>query len=118
MEVKLIEIRDRMTFIAAMAVKLTSRDEAERYLLRRAGYAEKQIVPGSTCEPYVLLTRLDGGTQCEFDPYAWGNRTWAAVHLWLIARWSVVESGCVADVEHILGKTDEPKVSERLTASI
>lgn len=43
MTVKLIEIRDRGTFIAAMAIKLFARDEAERFLLGRAGYAKEQI---------------------------------------------------------------------------
>lgn len=43
MDIKLLEIRDRGTFMPTMAIRLRSRDEAELFLLRRAGYGEEQI---------------------------------------------------------------------------
>lgn len=38
MESKIIEIRDSGTFIPALAVRLGSSDERERYLLARSGF--------------------------------------------------------------------------------
>jgi hypothetical protein len=129
-EVKLIEIRDRATFIPAIAVALTvenadirneqdiARENAEVYLLRRAGYSRERIWEG-TSQPYILLTRLNGdGSPAHYDAYSWENRTWNAVRQWLDANWSHVKSGDVVDVEYILGLTDEPKASERLTTSL
>lgn len=43
MEVKLLEIRDRNTFIATMAVRLFGRTAREVFLLRRAGYSREQV---------------------------------------------------------------------------
>jgi hypothetical protein len=34
-------------------------------------------------------------------------------HVWLLERFEQIESGAVVDVEHILGETPAPKVSER-----
>lgn len=126
MEVKLIEIRDYATFIPAIAIALVLGDanrivedshemherEAEKYLLRRAGYSDIRIV-SSTDEPYILLTNLNGGTQAHYDEYAWPNRTMRVVHHYLIHNWLKVRSGDVVDVEFINGGTTEPKNSER-----
>ena len=61
MIVKLIEIRDRATFIPAMTILLRNRDEAEFWLLRRAGYSAEAIGGrAGDVEPYVLLVKLDG----------------------------------------------------------
>ena len=38
MNVKLLEIRDRATFIPAIAIQLGSRSEEERWLLSRSGH--------------------------------------------------------------------------------
>jgi hypothetical protein len=113
MEIKLIEIRDRATFIPAVAIKLYARTEEELWLLRRAGYLESQVL-SDAIQPYILLTRLDGG-RCEYDPYNWDNRSWRWTHLHLLEKWDEIESGDVVDVEFILGETRQPKVSERLT---
>lgn len=112
MIIKLVEIRDRATFIPAIAIRLTFRNERERYLLRRAGYASEQIVPDSAMEPYILLSKLDG-VRAEYDPYNWGNRTMATAHAHLIQAWDSIASGDVIDVQFILGETQTPKVSEQ-----
>lgn len=126
MEVKLIEIRDRATFIPAIAVALTVQDEAiggegenerytsERYLLERAGYSETAI-HFSAANPYILFTKLDGGSEAHYDPYSWRSRTMSAAHSYLQEHWREVRSGQVIDVEHILGERPEPKQSERIT---
>lgn len=134
MEVKLIEIRDRNTFLPALAVSLDittdpehwvtghealareeARMERERYLLRRCGYSRERIEPG-TSEPYVVLTPLRAdGSPCRYDEYGWGDRTYQITHQWLLNNWSTVCSGDVVDVEFILGEAQEPKQSEQIT---
>jgi len=122
-EVKLIEIRDRGTFIPAIAIRVepypepypgttqlmtSTKDliaEAESYLLRRAGY--------SSGLPCVLFTRLDCDGPINFESYDWGDRTYQTIHNHLEMNWGLVISGDVLDVEFLLKETTEPKVSER-----
>jgi hypothetical protein len=112
MEVKLLEVRDRMTFVPMLALKPVPHNEEERYLLARAGYGRS---PDDQSE-YVLLARLDGG-ELHYDSCAWHNqRTCGTIHRWLQGHWAEVQSGDVVDVEFILGETSTPKVSERTTA--
>jgi len=116
MQTKLVEVRDRATFIACIAIKLggdTNPDE--RYLLRRAGYSCEQLDGAEGYEPYVLLTTLDGGRYCYYDPFDWGNRTLQTAHRWLIENWDLFISGSVLDVEFVLGEKPNPKLSERHT---
>ena len=115
MIVKAIEIRDRGTFIPALAVKMVpARDvyehEPERYLLRRAGYG--------FVNPCVVLCRMDangGPRNASYDPYGWGveDRTFQVAHLYITDHFDELESGAVVDVEFILKETTEPKKSER-----
>lgn len=130
---KLFEIRDRATFIPVIATRLLVRtrahwhgvdpqrdsqfnvdDESEQYLLRRAGYGE-QITDRSEL-PYIFVARLAGGAPATYDPYDWANRTMTTAHQHMIDHWDDLVSGQVIDVEHILGETEQPKVSERLTS--
>ena len=111
LKVKLFEIRDRLTFIPAIAVKLTYSDAAERFLLRRVGYEEAAIADSAT-PPYILLSKLDGG-RAEYDPFAWGSRTMNEAHRYIQLNWQILESGAVIDVEYILGESRFPKLSER-----
>ena len=112
MTVKLIEIRDRATFIPAMAIHLRNRTPREFYLLRRAGYSAEQIgCREGDYEPYVVLVKLDG-CQAEYDPYAWGTRTMTGAHAHLLANWDSVSSGDVVDVEFLTGERPTPRESE------
>jgi hypothetical protein len=126
---KALEIRDHGTFIPALAVDMNPRppypkdgtmteDEfrvsveastAQRYLLRRCGYA---------CDgrPNVIVTRLDGNGQATNDPYAWGGRTWPVAHKYIIENWENLRDGDVVDVSFILGETRTSKVSEAANA--
>lgn len=106
MKAKALEIRDKATFIPALAVDMNPANDAQRYLLRRCGYP---------CDgaPNVIVTRLDGNGKATNDPYEWGGRTWPVAHLWIIQNWHSIEDGAVVDVEFILGETKAPKVSER-----
>lgn len=110
LNVKLFEIRDRGTFIPALAILMCPEGlpEAERWLLRRAGYA-----PDSNL---VLLTRLtDKDGTATYDPYCWhGSRTMGYAHLFVTEHWADLESGAIIDVEFILKERSSPKESERL----
>lgn len=120
MTTKLFEIRDRGTFIPALAVLceptfdrvLRAEDVPERYLLRRAGY--------NTPWDLVILTRLEcggAGSKATYDPYAWGEtRTMPVAHKFIQENWNKLQSGAVICVETILGERSEPKISERLEA--
>lgn len=101
MEIKLLEIRDRGTFIPAMAVRVSGEDG---YLLRRAGFGS---------QPLVLLIHLEM-MKCSYDPYDWPrpSRTMTDAHLWITKHWEEFETGQVVDVEFVLGYTKEPKRSE------
>jgi hypothetical protein len=105
--IKFIEIRDRMTFIAAMAVRLAPASEAERYLASRSGFG---IDPAEQAG-YVMLTKLCD-PRSEWDPFAWSDRTMTTAHAYVQERWDELESGAVVDVEFIRGETKAPKRSE------
>ena len=131
LKTKLLEIRDRNTFIPAIAIEMISRPllgdssvssltqcdttsdhEARRYLLRRAGYADDER------HPTILLTHLDGGRVAQCDVYAWGDRTWKVAHHYIEQHWHDLKDGDVICVEHILGERATPKVSERVEAGL
>lgn len=110
MQIKLFEIRDRATFIPAMATKLESRAEEETFLLSRAGFG---LEPNDFTR-YVFLTMLEG-MRTNYDVYNWTNsRTMGIAHQYIIDNWSILKSGDVICVETILGEIETPKSSERL----
>lgn len=107
MNSKTIEIRDRGTFIAAIATQLEPSNEKDRYLLARSGFGRM----AGEQKAYILLARFSD-SRCNYDPYEWGGRTMPVAHEYLIGNWESVKSGDVLDVEHILGESPEPKRSE------
>ena len=110
MTTKTFEVRDKGTFMPALAIKLAPDSEADRYLLRRAGFGDEAMTEGD----YILLYFLSVGG-AEYDPHAWpdSSRTRTVAHLHIRERWASLNSGDVIDVEHILGERSEPKTSER-----
>jgi hypothetical protein len=128
MQAKALELRDRGTFIALLAVDMNPRgipsesssepralietaaaaQDAQRWLLRRVGYP---------CDgkPNVMITYLGGGRRADNDPYGWddGARTFPVAHQWIIEHWAEIKDGDVIDVEFILGETATKKPSER-----
>lgn len=113
MTAKTFELRDRSTYIAVLAVKLTPTNEADRYLLGRSGYG---TTPERQSE-YILMMGLAGGEdKCTCDPHDWtrnGTRTRFLCHQHIIENWDNLESGAVIDVEFLLGESAAPKESER-----
>lgn len=109
MEVKLFELRDKSTFVPVMAIKLSSRNEAERYLLSRSGYGKSNFDQ----QRYVLMAGLQDD-KITYDQHNWGlNRTRQVAHDYIISNFDSLESGQVIDVQFILKETDKPKKSER-----
>lgn len=115
MNAKLIEIRDRGTFVPALAVRLCSEVEQEQWLLRRAGWSDEAARgEANGAETGVMLYPLTGNRAfCE--PFGWGGRTYPIVHQHLIVNWNDIKPGDVIDVEFILGEVSTPKQSEKVT---
>lgn len=105
---KLLEIRDRATFIPVLAIHLEADNLVEDYLLSHAGF--------KTTSHNIAVWRLDGGDgQCTSDEHAWdtGARTMALAHEYIISNWSEINTGDVIDVEFILGETKRMKIPHR-----
>jgi len=106
LDAKLIEVRDSMTTIPALAWKPDPSDEAELWFWSRSGF-------GRTPGDYVFLMRLSD-QETKIDPYGWGHtRTMPTVHRHLMEHWDLVRNGDVIDVQFLLGETTIPKESER-----
>ena len=103
MKTIIVEIRDRATFIPALAIEMRSTHPIAARLLWRAGY--------TPTERYVLLVKTDGGITHN-DPCNWGDRTMKTAHTWILEHWDELEHGAVVDVEWILSETSKPKRSE------
>jgi hypothetical protein len=101
-----LEIRDRATFIAALAIEMTPANDEQRYLLWRSGYTEDH--------PCIVLTPMHGNVIATCDPYQWSDRTYRAAHLYIIREWATLKDGDVVDVEFILGERSKPKLPERI----
>lgn len=112
MEVKCLEVRDRMTFIPVICIRPVPDNEEQRYLLRRDGYS------GNGQERCIIM--IDA--QCRgvaYDPYDWEEaRTRGHAHKFIEDHWHELKDGDVVDVQFILGETPSPKISERESAQI
>jgi len=100
MQVKILEVRDRATFIPVMATLLERECKAQRRLLSAAGYG------GAIT--YVIVTKLDG-TISQYAPHAWGGRTMPNAHSYILHHWDELVDGDVIDIEYILGETATKK---------
>ncbi len=112
---KSLEIRDRMTFIAVMAIKMKPANEGQRYLSARSGFGTS---PWDQSK-YVIIMRLDG-LETKLDAYDWsgGARTMKIAHNFIAQNFDDLDDGDVVDVEFILGETDKMKASEARLAEI
>lgn len=108
MQTKVLEIRDRHTFIGVLCVDMQPENDAQRYHMRRCGYP---------CDgrPNIVMTKLSADhTPATNDPYQWKDgRTFPVAHNWIIENWETVADGDVIDVEFILGEKPTKKISER-----
>ena len=100
MTIKLFEIRDRATFIPAMAIQVS---KADGWLMWRAGFGEHPCV-------YLIMLATQ---KAAYDPYDWGNRTMCAAHNYIVEHFDELKTDDVIDVEFILGEKPTKKISER-----
>lgn len=107
MQVKVIEIRDSMTYFALLCVNMQPDNDAQRYHMRRVGYP---------CDghPNIVVTKLSAdNAKATNDYFAWGDRTMAVAHKHITEAWDALRDGDVVDVEYLLGETKQSKESER-----
>ena len=104
MEIKIIEIRDRGTYIPVMAIKMQSDNPAERYHLRRLGYGVDDVL--------IMVVRIDVKNKATYAHYDYNDRTMSNAHRFIEKHYDELESGDVVDVEYILGEVDSPKMSQ------
>jgi hypothetical protein len=108
MIIKTLEIRDEDTTMSMLAIKLIPENEAQRAVLRHAGYG--------TPEDYVILLHahdLDG----SYDPFkqpgwATGIRTRFEAHRYVKKHFDQLVDGDVVDVQYILNERSTKKTSE------
>lgn len=112
MEIKLFEVRDRITFISAIAIKLGSNNESERFLLARAGFG----LLNEDQEKYILFGRLQD-LKLEYN-FISDSRTMPVAHNYIRENWNDLKSGDVIDIEYVLGEVSKPKESERNASNL
>lgn len=104
MIVKLLEVRDRATFLPVYAISTEPSNQGQNYLLRRMGFNSGDA---------IILARLNGETPSSADAYFWNDRTMQTAHLYIDEHFTELKDGDVIDVEFILGESTEKKISER-----
>ena len=110
MEVKCLELRDSGTLIPVICIRPVADNEGQRYLLRRDGYEA-----GDNEQCIIMVDAQCRGV--AYDPFDWNDaRTKRTAHLFIREHWHELKDGDVIDVQFIVGETDKPKASERLTA--
>ena len=109
MKTKLFEIRDRGTFMPAMATQVRSSDEKEIYLLGASGFSNSNA-GGIT---HLIILHFLELNEAHYDAFHWEDRTRRHAHHYIQRNWDVLKSGDVIDVEFIFGETAEPKMSQR-----
>ena len=104
MIVKALEIRDEGTTIPMWAIRPTADNEAQRAILRHAGYGDH---PGD----YVILI---GAHDCSgtYNPADQKGRTRQVAHQWIKKNFDSLKDGDVVDVQFLLRERPAPKTSE------
>lgn len=109
-QIKMFEVRDRITYIPTIAIKLDGEtNEAEEYMLHRAGFGRAATRADKN---YVFFINADKN-ECQLDPFKWPNRTMREAHHYVGQNFDSLQSGDVIDVEFILGESTTKKESER-----
>lgn len=104
MKIKLLEVRDRGTFLPIMAISTEPDNNEQGYLLRRVGFNSGEA---------VIIARLSGEGHSSADAYHWGDRTMSTAHHYIDQHFHELKDGDVIDVEFIKGETKTIKSSER-----
>jgi hypothetical protein len=101
--IKIVEIRDRATFIPALAVRMIPDGIDEKFLFNNIGYF-------SNSKPCILLISLEAPWSSARCSNEWrvGGRTMHEAHKWIEQNWDSIVHCQVVDVEHILKEVDKP----------
>lgn len=104
--IKIVEIRDRATFIPAMAVKMVPDGGIEEFLFKQIGYRH------GNC---ILLLSLEAPWHSarSSDKWTTGARTMPVAHKWIEDNWNSIVNCQVIDVEFILKEVEKPCESVR-----
>lgn len=104
--IKIVEIRDRATFIPAMAIKMVPDGEIEEFLFKQTGYRN------GTC---ILLIAIEAPWYAarHWDDWKGNERTMPTAHKWIEDNWNSITPCQVIDVEYILKEVDKPCDSSR-----
>jgi hypothetical protein len=113
-ETKVLEVRDRGTFIPVLAIRNQGVNDIQRYYFRRCGFP----ADGSSITLMCLYDQ-----KATNDPYEWealgkGRRTLPVAHEYILKYFADLQDGEVVDVEVVLQEKETPKVSERLTVPL
>ena len=103
MMLKLLEIRDEGTCIAAFAISTRPSNPAQTHFLGREGF-----LSGGA----VIMGYLCGERHSSADPYFWPNRTMAWAHEYVTEHFDELVDGDVIDVQFIKGLTTTKKQPE------
>lgn len=106
-ETKVLEIRDKLTCIPALALMIHGGPGDRRdHIVWRAGFGPNGC---------VLLIHLQT-SESHFETHEWNNgkgcRTMTTVHEHLMDNWAGIKDGDLIDVRVLLGEAKEPCESE------
>jgi putative heme iron utilization protein len=92
-------VRDSMTTISAIAIRLLPRDEEQRQVLARAGYGVASEDQGA----HVMLFRADGdgANKASTDPFQahQPGTTMFCAHQWISRHFDAIEDGMHLNVQ-------------------
>lgn len=96
---KYLEVRDRATCMAVLAIKVDGTTKAEREIIYWSGHGG-----------FILMVDL-AKPHLERGHEYWGRqeRTRTQAHKYIENNWDKLKSGDVLDVEFILGESKKPK---------
>jgi len=112
--IKIVEIRDRATFIPAFAIRMIGDSFDERYLFNQAGYRP---------DPCILLISMQAPSFSARYSGDWKRheRTMGTAHKWIEENFDEIKNCQVIDVEYILKEVSqscksvrEEQIEERL----
>ena len=101
--IKMVEIRDRATLIAAYAIKMVPTYPGERFLMKNAGYGFSH--------PCVMLVPIQApwlSLRHSSEAHENSTRTLLTAHKYIEENFDNIQPCDVIDVEFILGEVHEP----------
>ena len=104
---KVLEIRDRATYIPVVAFKTAGESDAEQSLFKSVGLTNE----------HLILVKLSDCT-ANYSSFRWDrqSRTMRVAHDYINAHWNNIKSGDVVDIEYILKETVSKKMPQRRVA--